>query len=304
MRTIRVRVPATTANLGPGFDCLGAALNLWNEATFEPAATWQVAIRGEGAETLPRDAKNLMVRAALRVFASQPQQATGAARITCINRIPMGAGLGSSAAATLLGLLGGNALLGNPLTPNEVLRLAIEIEGHPDNVAPALLGGLTISGLGINGEMLTRRFKLPRWYVAVAVPEIRLPTKQARAALPPMVTHGAAVRNLGRSLLVVEALRTGDATLLSQAMCDELHEPYRLPLIPEASAVLQAARNAGAVAATISGAGSGLIAFVSQKSDAAAVGEAMRAAFAEAGVAARVFLLHSSQIGGSTKEYI
>lgn len=304
MKTIHVRVPATTANLGPGFDCLGAALNLWNEATFEAAETWQVVIRGEGADTLAGNAKNLIARAALRVFASQKNEPPRGVRIICKNRIPLGAGLGSSAAATLIGLLGGNALLGKPLTPEEILRLAIEMEGHPDNVAPALLGGLTISGLGINGEILTRRFKLPRWHVAVVVPEVRLPTKQARAALPPMVSHSTAVRNMGRSLLVVEALRTGDAALLQAAMDDELHQPYRLPLIPGASAALQAARNAGAVAATISGAGSGMIAFLTQKSAAADVGEAMRATFAEAGIAARVFLLHLSQKGSSTKEYI
>ena len=163
---ILVRVPATTANLGPGFDALGLALDLWNETVFAPANDFSLSIRGEGAETLPRDSQNLIVRAAKRLIEHVGAKHRGTARqgrrasslpchIDCLNRIPPGAGLGSSAAAVLSGLLGAYALLGKPLGQQEILQMAVEMDGHPDNVAPALLGGLVVSMM--DGERVFTR---------------------------------------------------------------------------------------------------------------------------------------------------
>jgi homoserine kinase len=204
--------------------------------------------------------------------------------ITCRNSIPLGSGLGSSASAALIGLLGANGLLGNPISRPEILRMASEIEGHPDNAAAALLGGLVVV-ISQEGEPITRRFDLSMLQAALVTPRFDLPTHAARAALPQKVSMQDAVFNLGRTALVVEALRSGDLDLLGQVMQDRLHQPYRLPLIPGAAEALQAARTAGAKAAAISGAGPSLIAFGGQ--DLEAVAQAMQAAFMQAGLACR-----------------
>ena len=143
---VHVKVPATTANLGPGFDALGLALNLWNEAYFVPTDDNQISltVSGEGEGKLPSNADNAIAEAALQIYDLTGKACTGI-HIDCLNRVPLGSGMGSSSAALLTGMLGANALLGNPLTNEEILKLAIETEGHPDNVAPAMLGGLVAS---------------------------------------------------------------------------------------------------------------------------------------------------------------
>lgn len=292
---ITVRVPATTANLGPGFDCLGLALDLWNTAAFrETKRGFSIRVRGEGAGDLPQSRHNLLARAARRLY-----QAAGAAfphglEIDCENGVPLGSGLGSSSAAILCGMLGANALLGGPFSDRQVLELAAEMEGHPDNVAPALAGGLVIctrveAGRLDNGyTLLTRSIPVPALRVVVTVPAFVFPTRLARAALPHRVPLADAVYNLGRSALVVEALRQGDLVLLGQAMEDRLHQPYRLKLIPGAEQALEAARRVGAAAAALSGAGPGLVAFPYPDTE-KAVAAAMQLAFREAGLASRSF---------------
>ncbi len=298
MNSVMVKVPATTANLGPGFDALGLALDLWNEAEFMPGdeAGWTVEVTGEGAEILPTDAANLVARSAQRLFERAGRAAPAGLRIRCANRIPLGSGLGSSAAAIVAGLVGANALLGGPLDTPGLLRLAAEIEGHPDNAAAALLGGLAVVAAEGEGERLVaQKIDVPHLSAAVVVPEFNLPTHAARAALPGQVALGDAVFNVGRTALVVEALRTGDLELLGRAMQDRLHQPYRLKLIPGAAAALAAALQAGAAAAALSGAGPGVVAFGKEPLE--PVSQAMRAAFQTAGLPARAWVLSVTSQG-------
>ena len=258
---VTVRVPATTANLGPGFDTLALALDLWNEAVFRPVESGlTITVEGEGRGVLPLDRKNLVLKAVEELCYAVDRSVPGLA-VRCTNQIPLGSGLGSSAAATLLGLMGANAVLGEPLNRDQILEMAIRMEGHPDNAAAAMNGGLVVvSGINEHG-WLVRRFDLPELSAALVLPDFDFPTHAARAALPKQVPIGDAVFNMGRALLVVEALRTGDLDLLGKAMEDRLHQPYRLPLIPRAAEAMAAARQAGAAATAISGAGPSVIAF-------------------------------------------
>ena len=298
---IQVKVPATTANLGPGFDALGLALDLWNEATFEinprGCKGVTVTIEGEGAESLPASTENAIVEAALQMF-DRAQQTCDGFCLHCINRVPLASGLGSSSAAMLTGMLGANALLGNPFNDEQVLRFAIEAEGHPDNVAPAMLGGLVAS---IVHDERVISIKLPARanrgpiHATVVLPDFDFPTKHARAILPKQVARQDAIYNISRAVMVTEALRTGDLELLGKAMADLLHQPYRIPLIPGAQAAMEAARRAGAAAVALSGAGPSLIAFAPKREP--AIGAAMQHAFESAGLQARIFELAPSYDG-------
>jgi homoserine kinase len=296
-----VRVPATTANLGPGFDALGLALDLWNETVWTPTGDGQirVTISGEGEGILPKDATNPIVAAALSLYARVGATCEGV-HIHCVNRIPLSSGLGSSSAALLSGLLGANALLGEPFSREEILRLAIETEGHPDNVAPAMLGGLVVSilhdGRVVSIKLPARGYRTPL-RATVVLPDFDFPTEYARSILPQVVSRQDAIFNISRSVLVVEALRTGDLDMLGKAMEDCLHQPYRLPLIPGALAAMEAARKSGAAAVALSGAGPSLIAFSSDWVP--EIGEAMRQEFARAGLNTRVFCLRVSERGAS-----
>ena len=296
---IHVQVPATTANLGPGFDALGLALNLWNEATFACTkdSEIKVTVKGEGEDKLPNNAENAIAEAALQIYDLVGKSCPGL-HIDCLNRVPLGSGMGSSSAAMLTGMLGANALLNNPLTDEEILKLAIETEGHPDNVAPAMLGGLVAS---IVHEDRVVSMKLPARanhgsvHATIVLPDFDFPTKQARAILPKQIERADAIYNISRAVLVTEALRTGDLELLGIAMKDNLHQPYRLPLIPGAIAALEAGKKAGAAAVALSGAGPSLIAFSSQAE--ADIGAAMKRAFVSAGMSARIFELEISYEG-------
>lgn len=291
---VRVRVPATSANLGPGFDCLGLALDLWNEAEFsQEGEGLYLTCAGEGS-SIPTDERNLVIQA-MRFFCDyRGLPFPRGLRVTCQNRIPVGSGLGSSAAATLQGILGASALLNSPLTTDEALTLSARMEGHADNAAAALLGGLTIVAAG-KGGWLVRKVDVPALQVAVVLPAVDLPTHTARAALPGEVSMADATYNLGRAILVVEALRSSDLSLLQQAIDDRLHLPYRLPLIPGGQKAVQAAYDAGALAVTISGAGPSLIAFTS--GDPAPAARAMAETFHAQRIKAREFLLKTSSHG-------
>ena len=296
---ILVKVPATTANLGPGFDALGLALNLWNEAEFVLTDDRRitVTVNGEGSNKLSANADNFVVESALQIFNLAKKNCTGM-RVNCTNRIPISSGLGSSSAAMLTGMLGANGLLGSPFTDEEILRLAIETEGHPDNVAPGMLGGLVAS---IVYEDRVTSLKLPARanrspiHVTIVLPDFDFPTKQARAILPKQVERTDAIYNISRAVLVTEALRTGDLDLLGKAMTDKLHQPYRIPLIPGAQSAMEAARHAGAAAVALSGAGPSLIAFSSKQGK--TIGSAMQRAFEQAGLTSRIFELEPSYEG-------
>jgi homoserine kinase len=297
--TCRVRVPATTANLGPGFDCLGLALDLWNDARFTLAGEGIVVeTRGAGAESLPRDGSNLVARAFLRLCEEAGRPAPSGLRIECDIRVPTSSGLGSSSTAIAAGLLGANALLGLPFDRDRVLGLAAAMEGHPDNVAAALLGGLTIV-VQRPDRLLTKKILVPEVHVALAVPDLPFSTDAARADLPTEVTMADAVFNLQRTPLVVEALRTADLELLSQVMDDRLHQASRLKRIPGGRAAWLAAQTAGAAAVAVSGSGPSLIAFVGLATDATRVARAMAEAFAAEGVTAIPLGLSASSVGAT-----
>lgn len=294
---INIHVPATSANLGPGFDSLGLALDIWNHIRVEARLSASPGLRyrasGEGEDVLNQSSDNLLTRSMVRLFESCGKEMPPGLDIFAQNNIPLASGLGSSAAAIVGGLVAANALLGNPLDSMGLLRLANDIEGHPDNVAPALLGGLVASAC-CGDEVISRRFDLPPLTIVIVKPEMDLPTKTARAVLPDSVSRSDAIFNIGRAVLVTEALRAGDLSLLAQVMEDKLHQSYRLKHIPGGEAAYLAAKDCGAAA--LSGAGPSLIAFV-EATEAQKVQDAITAAFAQSGIASRAFLTRPSARG-------
>ena len=280
---MHVQVPASSANLGPGFDALGLALALYNEIEAHESDRVTVTIEGEGADQLARNERNVVVRAVRAAYEAAGRPLRGCA-IACVNRIPLARGLGSSAAAWVGGLVAGNALLGSPLDHDTLLALAAGAEGHPDNVAAALLGGLTVAYAGPDGA---RALSLPvptglSW--VVLVPEVSMPTAEARAILPQSVPRADAVFNVQRVALLLASLQAGRADLLPAALEDRLHEPYRLRLFPWMADVMNAARAAGALGCVLSGAGPSLLAVAQGDAEAAAVGRAMEQTLDGAGV--------------------
>ena len=296
---IRVRIPATTANLGPGFDCMGLALDLWN--TFELHLGGEgiaVETHGEGASWLPADASNLTVSILLDELG---EAAPRDFRVVCHNAVPAASGLGSSSTATLAGVLFAHALRNaargeDPaaLDMTAVLERAVAIEGHGDNVAPALLGGFVVVVPDERGVLVQRVPHVPMKTV-VCVPDFNYLTTDARAALPTSYSKADAIFNIGRALLVAEALRAGDDAMLSAAMSDRIHEPYRLGAIPGAGAAKVSALGAGAICVALSGAGPGIVAFARGGYD--RIGRSMKAAFAAAGLQSRYWILDATDQG-------
>ncbi|MBQ2410178.1 MAG: homoserine kinase [Selenomonadaceae bacterium] len=282
VRSVKVRVPGTSANCGPGFDCLGVACTIYNELelTLLEEERLDIEITGDGAENIPVDERNIVWRSIQKLLerAGKAQEYKGAV-IRMDNGVPLSRGLGSSATAIVGGLKAANECLGNPFTNRDLLQMATEIEGHPDNVAPAIFGGFTIS-IVRNGkpECFSLMPKLPLKLV-VTVPDFFLPTKAARAVLPAEVPMKDAVFNIGRAAMLTAALCKGNKSFLRSVFDDALHQPYRAKLIPGMYDVFKAARAAGALGASMSGAGPCLIAFTVENAD--AVGMAMRDAFAK-----------------------
>ena len=280
---VHVRVPASSANLGPGFDALGLALGLYNEIEAGESDRVTVTIEGEGAGQLATNDKNVVVRAVRAAYEAAGRPFGGCA-LECVNGIPLARGLGSSAAAWVGGLVAGNALLGSPLDRETLLALAARAEGHPDNVAAALLGGLTVAYGGKDGA---RALSLPvpsqlKWIVLV--PGVSMSTAEARAILPQSVPRADAVFNVQRVALLLASLQAGRVDALPSALEDRLHEPYRLRLFPWMTAVTTAARAAGALGCVLSGAGPSLLAVAADETTAATVANAMEQALAAAGV--------------------
>jgi homoserine kinase len=253
------RAPATAANLGPGFDALGLALELWNDVEVDTEAAPAVEVRGEGAGELRRDASNVV----FRTMAWLAREAGGALppfALRCTNRIPLERGLGSSAAAVVSGMVLADRLLGTGLDPDRLLEVAVDVEGHPDNVAACLRGGLVLAYLGSSGWRAERLQAHPSLRPVLLVPlHERLPTADARRALPREVPLADAAFNAGRAALAVVAL-TERPDLLGSALEDRLHQPRRLPLVPAARAAFEDLREAG-IPACVAGAGPSLLAF-------------------------------------------
>jgi len=291
---MKVLVPATTANLGPGFDCLGMALALYQEIELtEIPHGLEIVIDGEGAAELSHDASNLILRSAQRVFDRVDYIPSGLC-LRSINRIPMMGGLGSSSAAIVGGLVAANALTHCQLTNSQLLDLAIEIEGHPDNVAPALLGGLVIVAADEQGPIVDR-VDVPDLTVVVINPDLRVATKTARRILPTQIPRADAIFNAGRVALVTLALSRGDLDLLGRAMDDRLHQPLRKHLIIGYDMVFAAAKSAGAAAIAISGSGPSMIAFAHDRH--AEIAAAMTAAFAANQIESRTWILKVDRLG-------
>jgi homoserine kinase len=250
---VRVRTPATSANLGPGFDTLGLALTLYDDLSARVTGdSWTVAVTGEGAGELPTDESHLVVRAMLATFDELGGRPAGVA-VECVNRIPQARGLGSSSAAIVGGVQLARALVREQLDDEAALRIAARLEGHPDNVAPCLLGGFTIAWTEAGGSRAVRLDVAPGVQPTLFVPQDRGLTATARAALPGAVPHADAAFNTGRAALLVHAL-TREPGLLFTATEDRLHQGYRAEAMPGTASLVASLRSVG-VAAVVSGAG-------------------------------------------------
>ncbi len=291
---IHIRIPATSANIGPGFDCVGLALDLYNEFVLEKLPKRQKLIvinRGEGEGQLPEDASHITIQALLEELQHLGNREEdilfGGWRLTCHNQVPCASGLGSSSTAILAGLAFAHALHFGSCNLQQILARAARLEGHADNVTPAVVGGMVVTALK-EGMLLVQPIPCPPMRVVVCVPRFDFLTSEARALLPSTVSRQDAVFNIGRALLVVEALRTGNDDLLRQAMDDHLHQPYRLPRIPGAKEAAEAALQQGAAAVCISGAGPGLMAFARDGHE--RIGAAMAEAFRRADLESSIWI--------------
>jgi homoserine kinase len=272
-----VLVPATSANLGPGFDSFGLALDLHNQFEAELAPDWHVAVAGEGEGVLSSDSTNVVAKAMALAFAEAGHPELRA-RISCVNRVPTGAGLGSSSAAIVGGLLLGERLAGADFGDQRRLELAADMEGHPDNVAAALFGGFTVCW-SEQGSARCARFEPARGLAAVVVPATsELATTVARAMLPDAVPHADAAFNVAHAGLLAACIATGRPELLGAALEDRLHEPYRAPAVSDLQEVHDILRDAGAAGVALSGAGPTVIGLVAGDTDEAAHAMAERVA--------------------------
>lgn len=284
MKSVTVRVPATAANLGPGFDCLALALDVTLEARLSlEGEGLEIEIEGEGEDRLPRGEDNLIVRAARRVFGAAGLDPRGV-HLRCVNAIPIASGLGSSAAAVVAGLTAANALVGGKLTPQEILAEAVEVEGHPDNAAAALMGGLTVAA-STDGRWTGRGLPVAEMKMAVAIPDLELRTADMRRLLPAQVPLADATFNLAHLALALEGFRLGDYDLLAVALHDRLHEAFRSQHIPGLERARRAGLGAGAAAVVLAGAGPSLLAFAPARHD--EIAEAMASAFRAASLSSR-----------------
>ncbi|HSK47159.1 MAG TPA: homoserine kinase [Coriobacteriia bacterium] len=261
-----VLVPASSANLGPGFDSFGLALDLHNRFEAELADQWRVDVAGEGAGVLRTDAGNVVAIAMARAFAEAGQPGLRA-EIGCVNRVPTGSGLGSSSAAIVGGLLLGEALVHADFGDLRRLEIAAELEGHPDNVAAALVGGFTVCWTD-EGRARCARFEPARGLAAVVVPaREELSTTTARAMLPDAVPHEDAAFNVAHAGLLAASIATGRPELLGAALADRLHEPYRAAAVADLQTVHDILREAGAAGVALSGAGPTVIGLVAADTD-------------------------------------
>jgi homoserine kinase len=295
MQQVTVSVPATSANLGPGFDCLGLALDLRHKVTFTPQnkAGLRISAAGEDSYKIPLTEDNLVYQAAEMIFQRLNWRPPGL-HFHQENQIPIGSGLGSSSSAVLAGMFGANALAGSPLERPEILQMATNFEGHPDNVAPAVHGGLILGVKGPAG-LIIERIPIPSLSVVIVLPDYQLLTADARAALPAEIPLQDAIFNASRVGYLIRALEATNYEKLSVAMQDMLHQPYRVGLIPGMKDAFQAALDAGAAGVALSGAGPGLIAFAPRRHK--EISKAAVNAFHHAGCSCRTWKLDIDTVG-------
>ena len=256
---IKIQIPATSANLGAGFDALGLALNYYNYVNMEEFDG--ISITSLDGNEIPADETNLVYDTAKTLFDICGKKFSGL-KIEQINSIPMARGLGSSSACIIAGLAGANKLIGNPLSLDDLVNLSAQIEGHPDNTAPALLGGIVTAVFDGKIVHWVKQEVHTSLKFVVVIPDFELKTEKARACLPKEVSHKDAVYNLSRAALFSASLLTGKFENLRTAVHDKLHQPYRMELIPNGREVFDTAYSLGAYAAYLSGAGPSLMAIV------------------------------------------
>ena len=292
--SVSVCVPATSANLGPGFDALGLALGLHNTLELRVSERDSLEASGEGAEQLQNVSTTIAHTAAKQIFAGLGHE-IGGVHLKLDNAIPFARGLGSSSAAIVAGMLAANkycaAQTGKSFSQSQILEFACALEGHPDNVAPALLGGFVAAAMGENGAVSAVKIAVKTWpQFVVFIPDSELSTHFARGVLPASYSRADAVFNLSRAALLVAALSSGDFSALREALHDRIHQPFRAPLVPGWREVTGAAQSAGAIGTTLSGAGPTILAWTTAQNS-EAVQNAMQNAAHEAKVAGRCLVL-------------
>ena len=292
------RVPASTTNLGPGFDVLGLALQLYSEVTLETTEMeTQVIVKGVDADKIPSTSEHIAFQAVELVFDRSGSERPKGFKLKIENGIPAIRGLGGSGTAILGGLLTANALCGTPFSDAELLNFATELEGHPDNVAASLYGGIVVSAQE-NTKVHTVRLTCPSILsIVLAIPDFPLSTEQARDVLPTSVNFADAVYNTSRSTLLIASIVTGQFEMLRVAMKDRLHQPYRTSLIPGFNDVAEAATTAGALSVALSGAGPTIAAYCLEHSE--QVAEQMQSAFKKHQINSDIKILKPDAEGAS-----
>ena len=290
---VKVQVPATTANFGPGFDCLGASLGMYNFIDMEFSDKPEVYVKGEGAENISLDESNLVYQAASKVL--ERANVNRPLKIVLENHIPIARGLGSSAACIAGGLMAANHLVGDVLDTGELVQIVMEMEGHPDNIVPPCLAVLSLDDSRKQGHIQT--FPVPFWLrFVVCIPEFELKTEDARKVLPKTVKFEDAVFNTCHTAMLVAAMAQGDLTNMNVFCQDRLHQPYRSHLIPGMDKILETVTEKGAFAGFLSGSGPTVVC-LTLKERAEALGQHMVDIFAQEGIKSHYKVLLSDSKG-------
>lgn len=302
---VSVKVPATTANLGPGFDCLGLALPIYNTITVEetimPGTGVEINIIDETNEqdiiSIPTDENNIVYKA-IELLYNSIGQTPDELKITINTHIPIARGLGSSAAVAVGGLLAANKLLGSPADEAALLSIASEIEGHPDNVTPAIVGGFVLASLEEDGSVVYRKLPWPKdWKITVCIPDYELATDIARSVIPEEIPLKDAIFNLKRSAMLVEAVNSADKDLMKIALSDRLHQPYREKLVPGMKEIKEVLKHEDNVmGCVLSGAGPALL-VVSYGNNLNKIKEIISKTWLDMGVKSQVYTLDIEENG-------
>ncbi|MEI0843205.1 homoserine kinase [Brachyspira pilosicoli] len=296
-KLVTFKIPATSANIGSGFDSVGLALDLYNEIHIyenENSKKIEFEITGEGENEVSKD-NNMILDAMKLVYKKLKVKPEKGYIIKCINRIPLSRGLGSSSAAIIGGLLSANYILGNKLSlENDILNMAVQLEGHPDNVSPAILGGIISGVVRKNEDFKYVKINTPKNLKAiVAIPNFHLSTEKARNALPKEISFKDAIFNISRAALLTSALSSNKLDLLEVATDDKLHQDYRAKFIPGLKELFKEAKKAGAYSVTISGAGSSILALVKNDENIIKkVSNAMKESFAKKKIESEIKVLN------------
>jgi homoserine kinase len=298
-KKVTARIPASTTNLGPGFDVLGLALQLYSTVELEEIDCGiEIVIRGVDSDKISDETDNIAYQAANLVFERSGYKPEGL-KLVLTNGIPAIRGLGGSGTAVLGGLLTANTICGEPFSRIKLLDFATTLEGHPDNVAASLLGGLVVSVVDEDHVHTIKLDCQPDLRVVIAIPNFPLSTKQARSVLPQTVTFADAIYNVSRSSLLVAAIATGNLDILSLAMKDRLHQLYRTCLIPGFDDVAEAAMKAGALSIALSGAGPSIAAYCTTTEQ--EIAHQMRQVFAQNGISCDVKILSIDSTGATVR---